>query len=424
MEWSIQQEQALRDVERWIANPDSKTYELFGVAGSGKSTLANYLAANVRGMVLFAAYTGKAAHVLRRKGCANATTIHKLMYRPSGETAESPELIAARATCADLENVIAAIVAKGDVPPVAIQVDMAGAHDRLAFLERREPRKRPLFSLNEDTEARQASLIILDECSMVDERMGIDLESLGVPIIVLGDPAQLPPVGGGGYFTNRQPRTLLTEIHRQARESGILRAATDVREGRSLSPGQYGEDCLVIRKGDDRSEQLARDADQILVGRNKTRHASNSKMRKLLQLGDGSPFPVGGDKLVCLRNNHHEGLLNGSTWRVHEARNDSGIMTGVFSISSIEDPDVAATETVAWLHHFNGQEHEIARMGWARRDANEFDFSYAMTVHKAQGSGFDDVYLYDESSSFGKDARAHLYTGITRAAKSLTIVLT
>ena len=50
----------------------------------------------------------------------------------------------------------------------------------------------------------KAALIIIDECSMVDEDLGKDLLSFGKPTLVLGDPAQLPPVKGGGYFTEAE----------------------------------------------------------------------------------------------------------------------------------------------------------------------------------------------------------------------------
>ena len=51
---------------------------------------------------------------------------------------------------------------------------------------------------------------------MVDAELGRDLMSFGVPVLVLGDPAQLPPVQGGGFFTDVEPDAMLTEVHRQA----------------------------------------------------------------------------------------------------------------------------------------------------------------------------------------------------------------
>ena len=54
--------------------------------------------------------------------------------------------------------------------------------------------------------------------------------------------------------------------------------------------------------------------DQMLVGRNKTRISANNRWRELSDCPPG--LPVEGDKVVCLRNNHELGLLNGSLWRV------------------------------------------------------------------------------------------------------------
>ena len=65
MEWSAQQEAALQKVNRWRKAGSSPYFMLAGFAGTGKTTLARHLAANEDGLVLFAAYTGKAAHVLR-----------------------------------------------------------------------------------------------------------------------------------------------------------------------------------------------------------------------------------------------------------------------------------------------------------------------------------------------------------------------
>jgi exodeoxyribonuclease-5 len=57
-----------------------------------------------------------------------------------------------------------------------------------------------------------------------------------------------------------------------------------------------------------------------------------------------------------------------------------------------------------------------------RRGADEFDYGYALTVHKAQGSQWDDVVLFDESFAFRDSRERWLYTAVTRAAERLTIV--
>lgn len=70
---------------------------------------------------------------------------------------------------------------------------------------------------------------------------------------------------------------------------------------------------------------------------------------------------------------------------------------------------------------FNGTPEDIP---WQElRGTQQFDFGYALTVHKAQGSQWGDVILYDESGIFREDARRFLYTGITRASETVTVVI-
>ena len=57
-----------------------------------------------------------------------------------------------------------------------------------------------------------------------------------------------------------------------------------------------------------------------------------------------------------------------------------------------------------------------------RRESDEFDYGYALTVHKSQGSQWDDVVLFDESRAFREHRARWLYTGVTRAAQRLTLV--
>src|SRR5690606_7131414 len=130
-----------------------------------KSTLAVHLAQDVRN-VRYAAFTGKAALVMRKRGCKGAQTIHSLIYTLVSE-------------------------------------------------KEGEPR----FVLDEESPAADADLIVIDEVSMVDEQLGRDLLSFGVKVLVLGDPFQLPPVQGAGFFTADEPDVILTEILRTAADT-------------------------------------------------------------------------------------------------------------------------------------------------------------------------------------------------------------
>ena len=92
--------------------------------------------------------------------------------------------------------------------------------------------------------------VVLDEVSMVDEDMARDLMSFKKPILVLGDPGQLPPIRGEGAFTRDAPDVMLTEIHRQAEESAIIRLATMARQGDAIGFGQYDAHVAKMRKMD------------------------------------------------------------------------------------------------------------------------------------------------------------------------------
>ena len=367
-EFSPHQDAALTAVAGWLKakpghNGTPQVFRLFGYAGTGKTTLARHIAEDVDGEVKFAAFTGKAASVMRSKGCAQASTIHSLIYR----TRESGE-------------------------------------------------ETPSFDLWDEAPASKASLIIIDECSMVDAELGRDLKSFGVPLLVLGDPAQLPPIQGGGFFTEAEPDAMLTEVHRQAEGDPIVRLSMQVRNGEQLEPGRYGETQVVSKN--DLDPQRVHDADQVLVGRNVTRRAYNMRMRE--RRGFKDALPAAGDKLVCLRNNRKKGLFNGALWVVKER---GARRTGIMSMRLLPDDDsgMRGVKVSVRPECFSGG---IEAVDWARRKPyDEFDYGYVLTVHKAQGSQWDDVVLFDESFAFPDGRERWLYTGITRAAKRLTVVV-
>lgn len=407
MKFSPKQAQALDAIAAWLADPGAKqTFYLAGVAGSGKSTLVEHIVRDLDGKICYAAPTGKATLVLRRKGCP-ATTVHKLCYLPAGDPPTKEQIEKLREECKRLYAV--------NEPGSRSTADRLG--EQLKRAEEDRKRKGPRFSLNLDSELRYAKLGVVDEASMIDGRMGEDLESFGTRLLVIGDPAQLPPVYGAGYFTSREPDAFLDEIHRQALDSPILQLAELARQGRSLPYGQIGEGVDVRRAGDPSLEVRAMSAEMIIVGRNRTRHACNAKIRRLLGRSD-APAPVPGDRAICLRNNHDLGLLNGSTWTVENCTPDLDKMTAKIEVQSTDDRD--RIECSAWLHPFMARENELEEL--PRRDHQEFAFSWAITTHKSQGSAWSDVLVFDESRQFGRDAHRHLYTSITRAIRTLTVV--
>ncbi|MCJ2072965.1 AAA family ATPase [Methylobacterium sp. J-030] len=380
-------------------------FRLFGYAGSGKTTLARHLAEGLDGDVLFAAYTGKAADVLRRKGCPGAGTLHSLLYHPVS-------------------------TADGGVR----------------------------FELNPDSLLSSARLLIVDECSMVDAALAQDILAFGRLVLVLGDPFQLPPVKGAGYFTEHKPDVLLTEVHRQARDNPIIALATQVRQNGALPTDPNDERAIVVTARDlDPAAVIA--ADQVLVGRNLTRTRFNTRLRELR--GRRGSEPVVGDKLVCLANNRSKGLLNGGLWWVDElltsdkpdfvrlrlradvelsataqemddepdAEGETSAAAGV--VDEIELPadcgeNARRVQVQVQMHraYLSGDDSAVnALEPKVRRRSDAFYYGHALTVHKAQGSQWNEVVLFDESHTFREHAARWLYTGLTRAAERITVVV-
>jgi exodeoxyribonuclease-5 len=142
-----------------------------------------------------------------------ASTIHSLIYHVSEPTEAEIE---------KLKQEIADIAVRLSIlPPAERQFEEV----RLRKLELQlKDIHKPRFMLNPGSMLREAKLLVLDEVSMVGDEMAHDLLSFGKPILVLGDPGQLPPVRGEGAFTKVQPDVMLTEVHRQGAHDRERRA--------------------------------------------------------------------------------------------------------------------------------------------------------------------------------------------------------
>lgn len=365
MEFTVEQKNAINAVTKWYktANTTGKqVFRLFGYAGTGKTTIAQEIARSLGGSVKYAAFTGKAAQVMQSKGCKGASTIHSLIY-----TVE--------------------VKKNGDIE----------------------------YHLDDNSPVLSSKLTIVDECSMVGDTLAADLLSFGKPILVLGDPAQLPPVDDPGFFINESPDILLTEIHRQARDNPIISLSIDAREHRRITETTAG-DCRVLHKDDFDILELL-EADQIMCGKNSTRTQINSAMRELKDIK--AKHPITGERLVCLKNNARRGLLNGSLWEVVEVLKRYA-QTTKLTVRSVDDPSIVIP---VYMHDYSFS-NEMDKLDWRERGRyDEFDFGYCITVHKAQGSEWDHVVIFDESGVFRNDKHKWLYTAITRASKRLTMIL-
>lgn len=373
-----------------------QVFYMAGYAGTGKTTIAKEIPARCGARrVQYAAFTGKAALVLERKDCRPASTLHSIMYIPNDE--KEAELDKARAELADLEDQLR----QGKGSKTKIEGEMRRLRKDIEGL------CRPTFALNPNSPLYSCDLLNLDECSMVDEELGQDALSFGVPILVQGDPGQLPPIKGAGYFTNRTPDVMLTEIHRQALDNPIIKLATIARSGERLSRGDYGNSRVIPKHAI--TKDIAMSCEQIITGSNKARRMMNAEMRAMRGLsGD---FPKKGDRVICLRNNKQDRLLNGQIEEVAEDA-DTESNEKYFKLQLLDK------SYPIWVHKLCfTKPDDLEIMNYNQRKlANEFDFGYAITCHKAQGSQYDSVLVYDDSFHWDNDLHTKWsYTAITRA---------
>ena len=264
--------------------------------------------------------------------------------------------------------------------------------------------KKPRFALNPQSDAADARLIVLDEVSMVGEEMARDLMSFGKPILVLGDPGQLPPIKGEGAFTRDPPDIMLTEIHRQADESAIIRLATMARQGQPIGFGQHDTFVWKMRKADVTPEQCLRGG-QVICGMNATRLQLNNGMRRAAGFGDGGYLPTGkGEKIICLKNQNDLGLINGMFLMLEDIVDEGSL----YFSAAVTDEDGNQSSRPATAPgpaaHLQGALRGPRRLrqqspdrDWKdKRNLTEATFGWAITGHKSQGSQWENVIVWDD----------------------------
>ena len=424
---SPQQADAIRAIVDWFQNRahQQQVFRLFGYAGSGKSTVITYaiqaigidVAASgdeedaTRRRILFAAFTGKAALVMTRKGTP-ASTIHSLIYRVSEATPEEIDRVER-----DLLDLQRGLGRMAPAERAFAEMQISKLQLRLADIHK------PTFLLNEQSLVRDADLIVLDEVSMVGPEMAADLLAFGKPILVLGDPGQLPPIKGTGAFTEAKPDIMLTEIHRQAGESAIIRLATMARQGIDIPPGEHDAHVWKLPRNAVRPEQMLRGG-QVICGRNDTRRWLNSQIKQAA--GFPAPYPAGQDeKLICLKNRHDLSLVNGMFLSLAEIRHESDL---AFSATITTEDGVAISGRHRFYKghyddHVRYDRERLTRDYREMRGLIESSWGYAITCHKAQGSQWENVVVYDDGlSRTAEDRNRWLYTAITRAERGLVIL--
>lgn len=414
---SEQQQKAVALCQEWHHARDRPVFRLFGYAGSGKTTLAQHIVGALgANPVRYAAFTGKATSVLRDKGCDPASTIHSLIYMPKAM---------ARTRLRELRAELDALKANGVADHNRARVtDLERAvraeEERLAS---------PAFALRRPAESTLtgSELLVVDEVSMVNGPMAQDLLSFDVPILCLGDPAQLPPVEGDGWFLDQDADVTLTEVHRSALDSPVTRIATTIRTADPLTRG-YG---VAGRDGEsgrvrDLSRSVLLGYDQVLCGTNATRWQAIRTIRRQQGLADRA-VPMAGDRIIILSNSTELDIYNGQQFDVLAAeRKDRD------RLSLIVRDDNGSQDLEVWAWGFSGPDGERRARISGRGATAAATFAQAVTVHKAQGSQWPRVLVVDESDVFTRMARGDatarwragqrwLYTAATRASEQVTI---
>lgn len=366
-----------------------------GYAGSGKSTLIKFiisaLEVDPEEDVCYVAFTGKAATVLQQKGCPNAITAHKLLYKAS-------------------------------------QMPNGGY--------KFEPRPNIKYPI-----------VVVDEISMLPKTMWKLLLSHHPYVIAAGDPGQLPPIDEDeDNHVLDHPHVFLDEIMRQAQDSEIIRLSMWIRNGNSLDTYRGTNDQVQIYANNQITAGMYQWADQVICARNDTRTMINNVVRT--QKGYPSNRPAIGDKVIGLHNNwdivstNGDALTNGTIGIIDNYK----VQTAYFPRWLISQPiqymwtdihvdDISNQFTnlgIDYKQLLTGQQTltgpQIYRMKKNSEQVRldpplDFAYAYAITCWKAQGSEYDKVLGFEESYPSDKEThKRYLYTLITRAKEKLVLI--
>lgn len=384
-ELSSDQQNALTNLYNWYTDSNKiKVITLGGYAGTGKTTLLSFFRKKLHEKdptikVAFCSYTGKATQVLKNKLVQHnaiyendsISTIHSLIYKA-------------------IANEFGAII---------------------GWMKR-------------DKREVEFNLLVIDEASMVDQDIYSDLLSFNIPIIAVGDHGQLPPIHGN-FNLMEEPHLKLNQIHRQALENPIIKLSIMAREQGAIPHGFYSDNVKKVDSADhyylvDDTFNTFKPNTMILCGYNLSRVKINASVRAALEFG--TPFPQTRDRVICLRNNHEKVIFNGMLGTIYSIeRKDSDKYKAVIQM----DGDGGAMyEGTISAEQFNSTQTLNNILGYTKtKKMDLFDFGYALTVHKAQGSQARKVVLFEERFKKQDDDmwKRWLYTAVTRAEEELLI---
>ncbi len=288
--------------------------------------------------------------------------------------------------------------------------------------------------LNETGFELEGELLIIDEMSMVDTFLANQLfHSIpkDMKVVLVGDQDQLPSVGPGQVFrdlidSGKIPQKELVEIYRQGDDSSIIPLAHEIKHNRlpadlmdkkkdrNFFPARSNNAVAVIETIVEKAIERGYTSEDIQVLAPMYRgpagiNVLNERLQEIFNPNDGTRKEVKhidtvyriGDKVLQLQNDPENNVFNG----------DLGFIT---SITKAKRSGLKTDEIVV---DFEGNEVTYLRSNW-----NKITLAYCCSIHKAQGSEYDIVIL-PMLSSYGRMLKKDIiYTAVTRASKSLSLI--
>lgn len=251
------------------------------------------------------------------------------------------------------------------------------------------------------------TVLIVDESSMIDTwLMNSLLNAAGnMQVILVGDADQLPSVGPGNVLhdiieSNCVPVTHLNHIHRQKENSSIVEMAHQINEGKMPDLSNKKDftfiECTSVSQAQSEAVQATLvNQSQVLTPVHRSSVGTDSLNAILSSClnPDGESVREGerplrtGDRVMQTRNDYSKGVFNG----------DSGKLL---------------TKNIVM---FDGEKKEFKELG-------SIEESYAITIHKAQGSEYDEAVIIMPKCRM--NYRNLLYTAITRCKRNCILIST
>ena len=399
----------------WVQTNNRSLYiTLGGYAGTGKSSLIAEIRKSIpkRWKVAFCAFTGKAAGVMKDK--------------------------------------LLAVNAINDN-------DYIGTMHSLMYMVREDPETK--LKVFEKKSFIDYDLIVVDEASMVNQDLFIDLRSYHIPMLFVGDHGQLPPISSDDFNLMSEPMIRLEEVHRFGENSALLDLSIMARNGESIPFKQFDEKVAKVKETDPMVNDFIHNHlgdfsnGVCLCGTNNTRVDVNQLIRYNSGIIDdiGDKIPRTDDRVVCLKNNRSliDPIYNGQLGTITSIANvdklddvySMGILMdegfgykgfvnrdnfGKMKYASDGKEYVTVKELMQLKSYLTIAEKKMMRgkVGKKKLYFDSFDFGYCLTVHKAQGSEWGNVLLFEEISGYWDDEykRKWLYTAITRSNDRLLII--